>query len=767
MENTSSARPAPVLRRIAGIIVKYRYVIIAVFAVCAVYCAISLGKVRVNSELAAFLPEDSETRRAIAVMNEEFPAISAAQVMVCGVTAEDAVDISAQLGALEGVGVVSFDLNGDSYKDGDALYTLSYSGEGVAESVDRLLEGYEHYIYASLGNDYTKKLASEMFGVVGIAAAVIALVLILTSKSYFEVVVFAIVFAVAALLNMGTNHWLGEISSISNSVAVILQLALAIDYAIIFAHRYQHELTLSPDGRTALTDSLAGSIAEISSSSLTTVSGLCALMLMQFGLGKDLGVVLAKGIICSMLTVFLLMPGLLYVFEKPIRKTSHRPFIPEIRGWGKALASKIPVFLILFALVLPAAVVFSGKTEYSFSDKTVTEIIPSENRTAMRKINSVFEPGSSIALLVPAGDNAEEKALVADIASLDGVRSVLGLAAIEVGGGRTLADSFTCAEFAALLGVDPESASLLYKGYRFENGDLSVLWDDSADRAFPLADVLGYMLKKIDRGEIVLTPEQSVLFERYRGGAAAAISQLKGSTHDRIVINTPYLPENAAGETLADKVRFAAEARYGEGKAIAAGEITTARDLRESYSSDSVLIAVLTAAFVFIILLFTFKSPVAAALLVFVIQGSIFINFSIPYFTGMRASFVTNMIVSAIQMGATIDYAIVIMNRYLAHRQSCDKKRAMMSAVSESFSTVMTSGSIMTAAGFLIAYRVSDVYVGHIGHAVGRGALISALLVLTVLPQLILLFDTAVRKTTFSFGKKKASPKSIQTGEAG
>ena len=169
-------------------------------------------------------------------------------------------------------------------------------------------------------------------------------------------------------------------------------------------------------------------------------------------------------------------------------------------------------------------------------------------------------------------------------------------------------------------------------------------------------------------------------------------------------------------------------------------------------SSDSVLINVLTIGFVFAILLFTFRSPVAAAVLVFAIQGCIWINFSFPYLTDTHCSFVTNMIVSAIQMGATIDYAIVLMNRYQSLRGELPIREAMARAVNESFATVLTSGSIMTIAGLLIGLRVSDVYVSHIGLAVGRGAFTSVILVLTALPQLLVLLDRAVEKTRFGLG---------------
>ena len=744
-------------------IVRYRYVIFALFALFAVYCALSLGKVRTNSELTVFLPQSSETRRGLKIMQEEFPPFESARVMVCGITFEEAGELSAKIAAVDNVAMVNFDGTESHFKDGSALYTVSLAsnnegGPSVADSIAAikgLVSDREHYIYTKMGNNYVDKLAGEMFGVMLIAVIVIAAVLLFTSKSYFEVAVFGVVFVFAALFNMGTNHWLGEISSISNSVAVILQLALAIDYAIIFAHRYQYELTLTPDSRQALVVSLAKSIKEISSSALTTVSGLVALMLMQFRLGYDLGTVLAKGIVCSMLTVFLLMPGVIYVFEKPLRKTVHRSLVPDISRWGSFLAKKIPVFLIVFTLLLPVAIVLSGKTEYSFSDSSVSEIVYSESRAAMHKIEETFNPGADVVILVPSGQYQKESAVIQKMRTVDNVVSVTGLAGVEFGGGRFITDRFTAEEFASLFGVGLEQAKLLYKGFRLENGDIRALIDDGSGVSAPLAEVAMFLFRKIDSGAVELTAEQTSLLAGYRAQLETAYRQLCGEKHDRMLLNASLPVEGEKSEQLVETLRGICESEFGAGNALIIGDISVARDLHDSYKSDSLLIAVLTVVFVYLILLFTFKSPVAAAVLVFVIQGSIWINFSIPYLFGMRASFVTNMIVSAIQMGATIDYAIVMMSRYLANRETYSKKESVMRAVNESFPTLLTSGTIMAAAGFLIAYRVSDVYVGHIGHAVGRGAVISVIVVLTVLPQMMLLFDKLISATTFRRRKKK------------
>ncbi|MBR3383288.1 MAG: MMPL family transporter [Clostridia bacterium] len=747
----------------AGLIVSLRYVIFALFAVACVYCAMSMGKVRINSDLTAFLPDRAETRRGLTVMEEEFVTYGTAQIMVSNVTYERAEALAEAIADVDHVTGVTFDDTKAHYKNAAALFVVSFDGQdddpALSESMDEIkaiVAPYDNAVMTQVGSDYSAKLAEEITGVLLIAAIVIFAVLLFTSRSYFEVVIFAVVFVVAALLNMGTNFWLGEISSITNSIAVILQLALAIDYAIIFAHRYQDEAAAGPTEKDALIRALSKSIVEISSSSLTTVSGLIALTLMQFRMGYDLGIVLSKGIICSMLTVFLLMPGLILLFPRAMKRTEHRSFVPDITGWGRFLMKRGWLFLVIFALILPFAVVFSSKAEYAFSDSAVSELIPSESRMQMHKIIDSFDPSTTVAVLVPTGDYEKEKAILREAEALPEIKSAVGLANIEVKDGACLTDGFTPRMLSELLDIEIEEARLLFRLYGVENKQYGAVLDTSGSYRVPLVDMLLYLFEKTDQGLVPLDEEQAGRIADLRGELERGVAQLRGENYDRLVLTASVPTEGEESVALVEKVREMAERRCGEGSVLVLGEITSARDLRDSYKSDSVLINVLTIVFVFVILLFTFKSPVAAAVLVFVIQGSIFINFSFQYVTNTTSLFVTNMIVSAIQMGATIDYAIVIMNRYLALRKQMPKKEAMAHAVNESFPTVVTSGAIMTVAGLVIAFRVTDVYIGHIGLAVGRGALISVILVLTVLPQLIVLFDKAIEKTTFRIGGKEA-----------
>ncbi|MBO5556583.1 MAG: MMPL family transporter [Oscillospiraceae bacterium] len=753
------------LHRIAAAIIRWRYVILLLFLAAAVYCGLSLDRVRVNSDLTVFLASDTETRRGLTIMENNFVTYASEDVMVANVTYAMAEDLAEEIRGLDHVFSVAFDDSPSHYARASALFTIAFDGldedPGVEEARARiraLLTDYDTYTYSMDLKSYSRQLAEEMVGVIAIAAVVIVLILLFTSRSYFEVVIFVIVFVFAALLNMGTNFWLGEISTITHSIAIIMQLALAIDYAIIFAHRYQDECQCHDTPRAALTEALAKSILEISSSSLTTISGLVALMLMQFRLGYDLGMVLSKSIVCSLLTVFLLMPGLILFFPRAIRRTAHRTLIPDITGWGRFLMCSHYGFVWLFLALMPFALYASRHVTYAFADHSVTELVYSESRAAMHKIENTFAPSTNVVLLVPHEDLEAEKEILRKAAELPRVKSVLGLAGIELDGEHVLTDRLNSRAFAELLDIPQEEAALLYQAYGLQHEQYQAIFGGADSYAVPAVDMFQFLFEMIDRGVVSLDESQAERVEELRPQLRLALDQLRGVDYNRLILSVDVPVEGEESVALVEQLRTLAAPYYAPDTVLVVGDVTSARDLGDSYTGDSRLISLLTIAFVFTILLVTFRTVVGSMILVFVIQGSIWINFSFPYLQHTVPSFVTNMIVSAIQMGATIDYAIVLMNRYQTLKGEMPQKEAMASAVNQSFATVLTSGAIMTIAGILIGVRVSDVYVSHIGLAVGRGALTSVILVLSVLPQLLVLLDGAVEKTRFRIpsGKEDA-----------
>ena len=749
------------MTKVARFIVDKRKAFYLVFIAAFVFCAASINKVQVNNDITSYLPAQTETRRGLTIMDEEFITLGSANVMVSNVTYQTALDLSHKLENIEGVSEVAFDGTEEHYKNSSALFTISFDGEetdpATVEAMNEVLaalEGYDVYSSTQIGRDESATLQQEMTVILAIAAVVIVVVLLFTSKSYMEVPVYLIVFAAAAVLNMGTNFIFGTISFITNSIAVVLQLALAIDYAIIFCHRYMEERDNGLDPREADIAALSKAIVEISSSSLTTISGLVALMLMQLRIGFDMGIVLSKGIVCSMLCVFLLMPGLLMLFSGPIDRTRHRNLVPKINFWGKAVVRLRYILPPIFLVVVVAGAVLSSHCDYVF-DTNDTDF---DNKPAWRiadeKVTDTFGKKNTIAVLVPRGDYNKEKYVLERVSQLPQVTQATGLANIEVEDGRMLTDEMNPRQFSELAGVDIELARLLYQAYGLSVEEYGAIFQDPDDYSVPLIDVFEFLLDQKDKGVVNLTGEQADKVDDLQEQLDVGLEQLRGEHWSRLVFVADVSTEGDETYALLDEIRSIAQEYYGD-DVILVGNSTNAFDLASSFSGDNMKISILTALFVMVILLFTFKSAGLPILLVLTIQGSIWINFSVPVLTGTNLFFLSYLVVSSIQMGATIDYAIVITNRYMELKTVMERKQAAVEALSQSFPTILTSGTIMAVAGFLIGGISTDATIGSVGQTLGRGTVTSIILVMTVLPQLLMLGDALIERTAITLNRDR------------
>ena len=533
-----------IMKVIAKSIVKYRFFIMAVFLAAALYCGMSISKVKVNEDITAFLPEDTETRQGLTVMEDEFITYGTADIMVSNITYETAEKLAEHIGNMEHVTTVTLDDSPSHYVNSSALLSVSFDGtsdnEKIIYALSQIkdsLKDYDVYISSEIGENYSAQVAEEMGGVLLLAVSVIVFVLLFTSRSYFEVVIFGIVFIFAAVLNMGTNYLLGTISSITNSIAVILQLALAIDYSIILIHRYQDEVMKQPTEKDALIEALSKGIIEISSSSLTTISGLLALTLMHFRLGYDLGVVLTKGIIFSILSVLLLMPGLILMFPKMLKRTAHRNHVPNIELWGRFLTKSKYCFVWVFVVIIPLSIYFSSKTNYAFADSTINELIYSESRATMHKITDTFDDSTQIALIVPNGNYEAEKSIIKEIEKMDNVKTITGLANIESEKGKVLTDKYTPRMFAELLDMDLEETTLLYQAYGVEHHQYQGIFKSAEDYEVPLIDMFLYVFDKSDEGIINLDSDKKEKMDSLRNSLMLGIDQLQGENYDRIIIS--------------------------------------------------------------------------------------------------------------------------------------------------------------------------------------------------------------------------------------
>ena len=380
--------------KLATLIVDKRKGFYLVFIVLCVFSVLCMNKVKVNNDLTTYLPDTTETRRGLTRMDEQFITYGSARILVCNITYDEAEKLSEKIKELPGVSMLDFDDTKDHYHDMEALYSVTFDedadSENTKENLENLLSGlsgYDVYYSSDIGQEErdASDLNNDMILILCLAAVVIVAVLLFTSTTYAEIPVYLMTFIVAAILNKGTNFWFGTISFVTNSIAVVLQLGLAVDYAIILAHRFMEEHE-SKDAREAVIVALSKAIPEISSSSLTTVSGMVAMMFMQFRIGYDMGIILAKSIIFSMVAVFFLMPGLLLTFSKAIDNTHHKSFVPKITAGGG-------VFVVLKKKkrdFVEAAIVNGGTSSHILWKHILPNILPLMVITAASDIGAMM-----------------------------------------------------------------------------------------------------------------------------------------------------------------------------------------------------------------------------------------------------------------------------------------------------------------------------------------------------------------------------------------
>lgn len=742
------------MEKIATFIVDKRNLFFLLYAFALIFSIVATGWVKVENDITTYLPEDTETRQGLTVMNDNFVTYGTARVMVSNVTYETAENICSDLESIDGVTSVDFDDTTDHYKSASALFSVTFDGTTTDDisvhalhTIRDMLAGYDTYIDTEVGVDTSADLQSEMSVILVLAAIVIVLVLTLTSRSYAEVPVLIMTFGAAALLNMGTNFLCGTISFISNSVTVILQLALAIDYAIILCHRFSDEHE-TKDTREACIAALSKAIPEISSSSLTTISGLGALAFMHFGIGRDMATVLIKAILFSLLSVFTLMPGLLMLFSKKIDATRHKNLIPKITFLGKFDVATRFIVPPIFAVVVVVTAVLANKCPYCYSYTDLVTAKQSESQIAHQKIKNTFGVNNMVAVIVPTGDYDSERQLLKDLDSCAEVKSTQGLANIDAMDGYKLADALTPRQMSELAGLDYEVAEALYAAYAVDQNEYGKLISGLGDYKVPLFDMFMFLQREMKDGNITLDGDiQETLDDLFEQLNKAQL-QLQSDKYSRLVVYL-NLPEESDETMDFLDTMHAMIAKYYSSDTYIVGNSTNVKDLSSSFGEDNMLISVLSALFVVIILLFTFKSAGLPVLLIVVIQGSIWINFSVPTIQHESLYFLGYLIVNAIQMGANIDYAIVISSHYSDLKKEMRPKEAIIAALNEAFPTIFTSGTILAVAGALIGVMTTNPVIAAIGTCLGRGTVISIVLVMAVLPQILLIGDTIVERTSF------------------
>lgn len=754
------------MMKLATLIVDKRKGFYLAFILMILFSIFSMNRVNVNNDLTSYLPETTETRRGIDLMESQFVTYGTARVMVCNVTYEEAQKLAERLESLEGVSMLEFDSTKEHYHNMEALFSITFAGEAedasAREYLNQVLEelsGYDVYYSADIGQEErdASDLNNDMIVILILAGVVIVAVLLFTSTTYAEIPVYLMTFIVAAILNKGTNYWFGTISFVTDSIAVVLQLALAVDYAIILAHRFMEEHE-DKEAREAVIVALSKAIPEISSSSLTTVAGMVAMMFMQFRIGYDMGIVLAKAIILSLVSVFFLMPGLLLTFSRAIDSTHHKSFVPKITAVGKFCVKTRYIMPVCLIAAVILSFFLSNRADYVYDVNTLESKAMSDNKFSVSMVNQEFGTINQLAVLVPCGDYEKEGQVLAALASMEEVDSCMGLANIEAMDGYMLTEKLSPREFSELIDLDVEVADILYTAYAVDQGNYGAIAGRVSEYEVPLIDMFLFIYNQKESGNFTLEEElEETLADAY-SQISIAKNQLLGQDYSRFVLELNVPAEGEETYQTLEKIRNTVAVWYDREDIYLVGNSTSDKDLSTSFATDNAIITILTALFVMVILLFTFQSAGLPVLLVLTIQGSIWINFSVPYLMQEPVYFLGYLVVSAIQMGATIDYAIVITSRYMALKTYMPIKEAIVETLNQAFPTIVTSGSMLVAAGFIISNISTNAVVAAIGLALGRGTLTSIGLVLLALPQTLLIGDILIEKTAFTLKRDTVKP---------
>ncbi len=684
------------MKRFYEKIVQYKKCLVVLFTFSALLCLWVGQRVAVNYDIADYLPSHSPSSRALEVMEEEFEGgIPNARVMISNVTIAEALEYKEKLARVEGVEAVTWlddavnilqplaTLDQEQvqtyYQDNTALFTVTIKEDMRIEAVQNLREliGEDQAMSGSAVSTAisTTATVSEVQLISVFAVLFVLVVLVLTTTSWVEPIIVLVGLGVAIAINKGTNLMFGEISFVTNAAGSILQLAVSLDYSVFLLHRFEECRQTNSDVKSAMVEALGKSTLSILSSGLTTVIGFLALVLMQFRLGPDLGLALAKGVAISLIIVFTFMPALILLVYRQIDRTKHRPFVPKLQSLGKWVSRLSMPLVILFALVIVPSYLASNANDYYYGASHIFNETTQLGADTLA-IEKRFGQNDTYVLLLPQGDLATETKLSQALNELPQVKSIIS-------------------------------------------------YVDLAGAEIPL----------------------SYLDETTR-------AKLMSEHYSRMVlsVNVPYEGEETF--SVVETIRHIANQYYPDDYYLA-GEGVSTYDLMKTISTDMTKVNLVAILAVFIVLVFSLKSVLLPIFLVLSIETAIWLNLAIPYFSDTPIFYIAYLIISSIQLGATVDYAILMTDRYRENRMQGSKKEAVIQTIMDVTVSILTSGSTLTVVGLLMGYISSNQLLGQLGLFIGRGAIFSLIIVLFVLPGILYLFDHFIIKSNPVFLTEK------------
>lgn len=687
--------------RFSKAVVKHRILILIVVLVLMIPSVLGMAGTRINYDMLDYLPEDMETVIGQNELLEDFGKGAFSFIIVEDMPDKDVAALKEKIEQVDHVETVLWydsiadlsipmeilpdkiynEFNTENATMMAVFFDTSTSSDITMEAIReiRQIAGKQCFVsgMSALVTDLKDLCEKEEPIYVGIAVLLACVAMLVFLDSWLVPFVFLASIGMMILLNLGTNYFMGEISYITKALSAVLQLAVTMDYSIFLWHSYNEQRTRCDDNKEAMAVAIKETLTSVVGSSITTVAGFIALCFMSFTMGRDLGIVMAKGVLLGVLGCVTVLPALILVFDKPLQKTKHKSLIPNMGGFAKGVVRIFPVFIVIFALLIPPAYYGYSKTNdevYYDMGQCLPEDM--EYVIANSKLSEDFDIASTHMLLVDANLPAKSvRSMMKEMEQVDGVKYVLGLESVI---GSRIPEE-----------ILPESITSILKNDKWELLLINSEYNVASDAVNDQISDLNTILKKYDESGMLI------------------------------------------------------------------GEAPCMKDMIETTSHDFQVVNAISILAIFIIIALVEKSLSLPFILISVIEVAIFINLGLPHYLGQSLPFIAPICISTIQLGATVDYAILMTTRYKAERiRGNGKKDAVWTALSTSIPSIIVSGMGLFAATFGVAIYSDIDIIGSMCMLMARGAIVSMLAVIFILPALLLLCDKIICATTWGMRKK-------------
>ena len=684
--------------RFSKAVVRGRVAILILTVLLMIPAVFGMLETRINYDMLNYLPDDMDTVIGQNALLEDFGKGAFSFIVVENMPEKDVAALQEKLESVEHVETVLWynslmDTSIPMQLLPDKLYDAFNTGDETMDAIReiRSIAGKQCFVsgMSALVTDLKDLCEQEEPIYVAIAVVLACVAMMVFLDSWLIPFVFLASIGAAILLNLGSNWFMGEISYITKALSAVLQLAVTMDYSIFLWHSYNEQRAIYPDKCEAMAHAISATLTSVVGSSITTIAGFLALCFMSFTLGRDLGIVMAKGVLLGVLSCVTVLPSLILLLDKPLQKTRHRSILPKMDGLAKGVTKVFPVFLALFVLLAP---VF-----YFAYDKTNDEVyydmgqcLPEDMEyvIANSKLSEEFDIASTHMLLVDASlPSKQVRSMISDMEQVDGVKYVLGLESV-VGAGVPEE-------------ILPDSVRSILKSDKWELLLINSEYKVASDEVNAQIDSLNAILKKYDLTGMLI------------------------------------------------------------------GEAPCMKDMIETTDHDFKVVNAVSILAIFLIILLVERSISLPFLLIAVIELAIFINLGLPHFLGQSLPFIAPICISTIQLGATVDYAILMTTRYKAERLAGKEKRpAVITALSTSIPSIIVSGMGLFAATFGVAIYSDIDIISSMCMLMARGAIVSMLCVILILPALLLLCDRLVCATTLGMRHCNHSRKHAEKQDA-